>query len=144
MNFSRNYKGQIILAALGFLLLLAARANSQEIVNTDFPTPSTSVSSNFNTPAPAPEYSAAAVAPQSVYTPASALSIRVNNEMQQLNAPSLPREAGMFAAIAILLLACVVMKKVSASRRYDTRSAWNSSPIRAQMLPIRKAQTIHS
>ena len=72
MNFSKNSKWQMVLAALGFSLVISARANSQEIVNTEFATPSTSVGSNFNSALPAPETNAA-VAPQSVYTPVTAM-----------------------------------------------------------------------
>jgi hypothetical protein len=132
MNFAKNFKWQLLLAALGFSFMLTARVNAQEIVNTDFSTPSTSVSGNFNTPTRADLNTAAAVNSQSVYTPANAIASRANNEAQQLNALSLPREAGMFtAAIAVLLLCCAAMKKVAANRRKEARRSWNSSPVRA-------------
>jgi len=145
MNFSKNIKWQVVLAALGFSLIMSARANSQEIVNTEFATPSTSVSGNFNTVS-GPEVNAAAVAPQSAYTPANAISTRANNEMQQLNAassPSLPKDAGVFVAIAFVLLCCAVLRKVMANR-YHARPSWNSSPVRANALPSRKPQPILS
>jgi|SRR5215470_15663675 len=144
MNFAKNYKGQFILAALGLLLLLAARANSQEIVNTDFAAPSTSVGGNFNTPTTADLNTKAAAIPQIVYTPANAMAIRANNDMRQLNVPRLPWGVGMFTSIAVLLLCCAAVKKVASGRREDPRANWDASPARAKMLPSQKPQPIHS
>lgn len=145
MNFAKNFKWQLVLAALGFSLVLTARANSQEIVNTDFATPASSVGGNFNNAAPADMNTAAAVTPQSVYTPADAISARANNDMQQLNAASLPlpREAGVLVSLAILLICCAAVWKASANRREDTRKTWKNSSARPRILPSRKPQPIH-
>jgi len=144
MNFAKNIKWQLVLAALGLSLVLIPRASSQEIVNTDFSTPSTSVSGNFNTPAPADMNTRAVVTPQSVYTPANALSARANNDMQQLNALSVPRETALFMAFAILMICYAVVKKITTNRREDARNTWNYSPVRSRTLPSRKRQPIHS
>ena len=127
MNFARNFKWQLVVAGLGLSLVLIPRANSQEIVNSDFSTPSTSVSGNFNTPAPADMNTTAAVT-QSVYTPANAISARANNDMQQMNMPS---ESEWFAALAILLAACAILRKSSSNRRGNLNSTWNPPPVRA-------------
>ena len=116
MNFAKNIKWQLVLAALGLSLVLIPRANSQEIVNTDFSTPSTSASGNFNTAAPADMNTTAAVTSQSEYTPVSALSV-TNNSMQRLNAPRVTRQAGLLIALVILAVCSAIMKKVSANRR---------------------------
>lgn len=144
MNFAKNFKWQLVLAALGFSLVLTARANSQEIVNTDFATPAASVGGNFNNAAPSDVNTTAAVVPQSVYTPANAISARANNDMQQLNAASLslPREAGVLLSLAILLICCAAVWK--ANRREDTRKNWKSSSAQPRILPNRKPQPIHS
>jgi hypothetical protein len=116
MNFAKNIKWQLVLAALGLSLVLIPRANSQEIVNTDFSTPSTSAGGNFNAAAPADINTTAAVTSQSEYTPVSALSV-TNNGMQRLNAPRVTRQAGMLIALVILAICYAIMKKVAANRR---------------------------
>ncbi|HKE08306.1 MAG TPA: hypothetical protein VKB48_10780 [Candidatus Acidoferrum sp.] len=130
MNFAKNFKWQLVVAALGFSLVLIPRANSQEIVNTDFSTPSTSVSGNFNTAAPADMNTTAAVT-QSVYTPANAISSRANNQMQQMNAVNMPRETEWFAGLALLLIACAILRKVTSNRHGNVNSTWNPPPVRA-------------
>lgn len=146
MNFAKNFKWQLVLAGLGFSLVLTARANSQEIVNTDFATPAASVGSNFNNAAPTDMNTTAAVTPQSVYTPANSISARANNDMQQLNAASLPlpRKAGVLLSLAVLMICCTVVWKASANRREDARKPWIPSLARPQRLPSRKPQPIHS
>ena len=129
MNFAKNIKWQLVLAGIGLSLVLIPRANSQEIVNSDFSTPSTSVGGNFNTPAPADMNTAAAVTPN-LYTPANAISARANNDMQQLNAASMPRETEWFAALALLLAACAILRKVSSNRLGNLNSTWNPPPVR--------------
>jgi hypothetical protein len=130
MNFAKNFKWQLVLAALGFCLVLIPRANSQEIVNTDFSTPSTSVSGNFNTPAPANMNTTASVT-QSVYTPANAISTRANNQIQQMNAVNLPRETEWLAGLALLLIASAILRKVTSNRQGTVNSTWNPPPVRA-------------
>lgn len=148
MNFAKNFKWQVVLAlaALGFSLVLTAKVRAQEIVNTEFSTPSTSAGGNFNTTAPASENSNVVVS-QSIYTPANALAIRVNNDVQQMSTLWLPREESMFVAAAILFVCCVcyaVAKKVSEHRRNQRRSNWNFSPVRVKKLSSHKPQPIHS
>jgi hypothetical protein len=134
MNFTKNFKWQMVLVALGACLLLTGRAYSQEIVNTEFETPTTSVGSNFNTPA-TDALNTTAVNPQAVYTPATAIAIRGTNDAEQLSAATLPRESAPIAAIAILLAGCLIVKKVSDNRRNDRNRNWNSPS------PRLKAQT---
>lgn len=131
MSFTKNFKSQMILVAMGACLLLTGRAYSQEIVNTDFDTPAMSVGGNFNTSAPAAVNTAAAN-PQAVYTPAAALSINANNDMDQLSASTLPRESAPLLAIAILLVACAIVKKVSDNRRKERNSKWSSASPRTK------------
>jgi len=144
MNFAKNIKWQLVLAALGFSLVLIPRANSQEIVNTDFSTPSASVSGNFNTAAPADSNTTADVTSQSVYTPMSALSVTANSSVQRLHTPRFTSQAGMLIALAILAFCCAIVKKVSANRREDSRQTWNSYPARSQALANRHPQPIRS
>jgi hypothetical protein len=132
MNFTKNFKWQMVLVAFGACLLFTGRAYSQEIVNTDFETSATSVGSNFNSPASA-DVNTTDANPQAVYTQAAAMAIRGTNDMDQLSAASLPRESAPFVAIAILAAGCLIVKKVSSNRRNDRN--WNSPS------PRLKAQT---
>ena len=130
MNFAKIFNWQLVVAALGLSLVLIPRANSQEIVNSDFSTPSTSVGGNFNTPVPADLNTTAAVT-QNVYTPANAISSRANNDMQQMSATSMPSGYEWLAALAILLAACAILRKVSSNRQGNLNSTWNPPPVRA-------------
>lgn len=142
MNFTKNFKWQMVLVALGAFLLFTGRAYSQEIVNTDFDTPAYSVGSNFNSPAPA-AVNATEANPQAVYTPATALAISGANDVAQLNAASLPRESAPFVAIAILLAGCLIVKKVSSNRRNDRNRTWNSASPRLKAQSSSKYYVIH-
>ena len=83
MNFTKNFKWQMALVALGASLVLTGKVQSQEIVNTEFDTPSSSIGSNFNTTAPAAVNTAAAD-PQAVSSPVTGAAIRATNELGTL------------------------------------------------------------
>lgn len=143
MNFTKDFKSQMIMVALGACLLLTGRAYSQEIVNTDFGTPATSVGGNFNTAAPAAVNTAAANT-QAVYTPAAALSINANNDVDQLSVSTLPRESAPLLAIAIVLVGCAIAKKVSDNRRKERNNKWNSASPRNKAAASSKYYVLHS
>jgi hypothetical protein len=145
MNFTTNFKRQAVLVAVGASLFLAmtGKVYSQEIVNTDFATPAISSGSNFNTPAPGAVNTAAAN-PQAVYTPAAALAIRGTNDMEQLSAATLPRESAPLVAIAIFLIACAIVKKVSDNRRNLRNNNWNkASAPQTKPLTSQKHYVLH-
>src|SRR5215469_1558388 len=143
MNFARNFKWQLVLVALGASLVLTARANSQEIVNTEFDTPSTSVGGNFNSPAPA-AVTAADSNPQAVYTPGEAITIRTTQQMNELSTPNFLREGGLVLAICVLLVGCAIVKQVITNRRTDPRRTWNSASARNNSLVSPKPYPLHS
>ena len=145
MNFSKNLKWQIVLVALGASLILTGKVYSQEIENTNFDTPSSSVASNFDTNTNAPAaVNTAAANPQEVYTPATGAAIRVTNEMGELGASSFPLMAGPLLAVAIVVLGFVIVKRVSANIRNERNARWNAHTARQTTLANRKPQALHS
>ena len=145
MNFTKNFKWQMVLVALGASLILTGKVYSQEIENTNFDTSASSVSGNFNTNTSASAAVNTATAnPQEVYTPATGAAIRVTNEMGELGASSFPLMAGPLVAVAIIALGCVIVKKVSANMRNDRNARWNAHNARQTPLVNRKPQALHS
>jgi hypothetical protein len=141
MNFTKNIKWQLALAALGVSLFMTSAVRAQEIDNTDFATPATSVGSNFNTPY-------AAVASQAVsnaqveYTVSEA-SILPATQQDEASVGSLPRAIGSMIALGVLLIACGILWKNAANRQKDTLKTHNSLSMRKTPLPNRKAQALH-
>jgi hypothetical protein len=143
MNFTKNIKWQFILAALGVSLLMTSAARAQEIDNSRFDSPSTSVSGNFNT-------TVAAAANQAVnraaveYTAVSEASIMPVNQQEAPNVTGVPRTLGTILAIGVLLIACGLLWKSASGRREDTLKTHNSLSMRKTPLSSRKAQALHS
>jgi hypothetical protein len=143
MNFTKNIKWQFILAALGVSLLMTSAARAQEIDNSNFQSPATSVAGNFNTPS-------AAAANQAVnraaveYSSVSEASIMPVNQQEQANVVGVPRTLGTILAIGILLIACGLLWKSAGNRRNDTLKTHNSLSMRKAPLSNRKAQPLHS
>jgi hypothetical protein len=143
MSFTKNFKWQLVLVALGASLVLTGKVQSQEIVNTEFDSPASSVGSNFNTPAPAAVNTAAAD-PQAVSSPVAAAAVRTTNEMGTLSPASFSLTAGPLLAIAILLAGCLVVRKVAEYRANQAKRNWNSFANRSKNMTNRKAQVLHS
>jgi hypothetical protein len=143
MNFTKNIKWQLVLAALGISLLMTSAARAQEIDNANFDSPTTSVGENFNTPA-------AAAADQAVnlaafqYTAVSEASIIPVNQQEAPNVAGVPRTLGTILAIGVLLIACGLLWKSASGRRNDTLKTHNSLSMRKNPLSNRKAQALHS
>jgi hypothetical protein len=143
MNFTKNIKWQLVLAALGVSLLMTSAARAQEIDNANFDSPTTSVGANFNTPS-------AAAADQVVnqtafaYAPVSEASIMPVNQQEEPGAASGPRTLGTILAIGVLLIACGLLWKSAGNRRGDTLKTHNSLSMRKTPLSTRKAQAQHS
>jgi hypothetical protein len=143
MNFTKNIKWQLVLAALGVSLLMTSAARAQEIDNTDFAAPATSVAGNFNTPY-------AATADQVVnnaqveYAAISQASILPANQQEEASVGNLPRTLGSLIALGVLLIACGILWKNASNRRNDTLMTHNSLSMRKNPLPNRKAQAQHS
>jgi hypothetical protein len=137
MNSTKNFKWQLVLVALGASLVLTGKVYSQEIENTNFDTPETSVGSNFNTASPAPANTAAANT-QAVYTPAAGAAIRATNEMGELGASSFPLTAGPLLAIAIVGIGWLIVRKVSAGAPENWNDTRNDS---ARKTPLMTGKT---
>jgi hypothetical protein len=143
MNFTKNIKWQFILAALGVSLLMTSAARAQEIDNSNFQSPATSVAGNFNTPS-------AAAANQVVtraaveYSAVSEASIMPVNQQEQANVAGVPRTLGTILAIGVLLIACGLLWKSAGNRKNDTLKTHNSLSMRKAPLSNRKAQPLHS
>lgn len=131
MNFAKNFKWQLVAVALGASLLMTGKVYSQEIENTNFAAPATSMGGNFNTNAPGAVNTASAN-PQAVYTPATGAAIRATNEMGELGASSFSLTAGPLLAIAILGAAYLVIRKASPNKRNAWKSPWNEHSARNQ------------
>jgi hypothetical protein len=116
MNFAKTFKTQMILVALGASLVMTGKVYSQEIVNTDFDNPATSIGTNFNAPALA-----------TVNTPEAKLQLGSSelapaavapaNEPQEANVVGSTRPAAIMLAIAILLLAYAILRRISFNQR---------------------------
>ena len=143
MKFTKNIRCQLILAALGFSLLMTSAARAQEIDNTDFATPATSVGANFNTPYAAAANTAVNNA-QITSAAVSEASILPVNQQEEASVGSLPRTLGSLIALGVLLIACGMLWKNAGNRRNDTLKTHNSLSMRKNSLPNRKAQALHS
>jgi hypothetical protein len=143
MNFTKNIKWQLVLAALGVSFFMTSAVRAQEIDNTDFATPATSVGANFNTPY-------AAAADQAVnnaqveYAAVSEASILPATQQDEVGVGSLPRVLGSMIALGVLLVACGILWKNAGDRRNDILKTHNSLSMRKAPLPNRKAQALHS
>jgi len=141
MNFTRKFKWQMILLALGASLVMTGKVYSQEIENTRFDTPATSVGTGFNTPAPVAANSTAAN-PQTTVKPTAAIAIQPANAMEGLGAESFSLTAGPLIAIAIIIVGGVIARKISLNRRSAPQNAWNANSAKA--LANRKPQVLQS
>ena len=143
MNFARKFKWQMILVALGASLVMTGKVYSQEIENTRFDTPATSVGTGFNTPAPVVANSTAAN-PQTAMKPTAAIAIQPANAMDGLGAESFSLTAGPLLAIAIIIVGGVIARKISLSRRSARQNPWNANSVRNKALANRKPQVLQS
>jgi hypothetical protein len=143
MNFTRNIKWQLVLAALGVSLFMTSAVRAQEIDNTDFATPATSASGNFNTPSAAAASTAVNNA-QVQFALISEASILPANQTEVASVGSFPRTLGSLIAIGVLLIACGLLWKSVGNRGNDTLKNHNSLSMRKNSLPNRKAQALHS
>ena len=143
MNFTKNIKWQLVLAALGVSLFMTSAVRAQEIDNTDFATPASSMAGNFNTPTAAAANTAVNNA-QFQYAAVSEASILPANQQEETNVGNLPRTLGSLIALGVLLIACGILWKNAGNRRNDTLKTHNSLSMRKNLLPNRKAQALNS
>jgi len=143
MNFAKNIKWQLVLAALGVSLFLTSAVRAQEIFNTDFASPATSVGSNFNMPTAAAANQAVNSA-QVEYAAVSEASMLPANPQEEASVVSFPRTLGSVIALGVVLIACGILWKNAGNRRNDTLKTHNSLSMRKNALPNRKAQALHS
>lgn len=143
MKVTKNIKWQLVLAALGASLLMTSAIRAQEITNTDFETPATSVSGNFNTPSAAAANTAVNNA-RAEYTAVSQAAILPANQQEEAGLVNFPRALGSLIALGILLIACGILWKNAANRSNDTLKTHNSLSMRKSPLPNRKAHALHS
>jgi hypothetical protein len=143
MQFTKNIKWQLILAAVGVSLFMTTAIRAQEIDNTQFATPTASVGANFNTPSGAAANTAVNNA-QIEYRAVSEASILPANQTDQASLGSGPRTIGFLIAIGLVLIACGMLWKSSGNRRNDTLKIHNSLSMRKNPLPNRRAQAPHS
>jgi hypothetical protein len=143
MNFTKNIKWQLVLAALGVSLLMTSAARAQEIDNPNFESPATSVAGNFNTPAAAAANQAVTQA-EVEYAAVSEASIMPVNQQEEANVAGVPRTLGTILAIGVLLIACGLLWKSAGGRRDDILKTHNSLSMRKNSPSNRKAQALHS
>ena len=143
MNFTKNIKWQLLLAALGVSLLMTCAIRAQEITNTDFEAPATSVSGNFNTPSAAAANVAVNNA-QAESTAVSQASILPADQQEEAGLANFPRALGSLIALGVLLIACGILWKNAGNRQNDTLKTHNSLSMRKNPLPNRKAHALHS
>ncbi|HWY08764.1 MAG TPA: hypothetical protein VNY24_18015 [Candidatus Acidoferrales bacterium] len=143
MNFTKNIKWQLVLAALGVSLFMTSAVRAQEIDNVYFETPATSAGSNFNTPSAAAANTAVDTA-QVEYAAISQASILPANQQDEASVGNFPRTLGSMIAIGVLLIACGLLWKSASNRRNDTLKTHNMLSMRKNSLPNRKAQALHS
>jgi hypothetical protein len=143
MNFTKNIKWQLALAALGVSLFMTTAIRAQEIDNTDFSTPAASVGANFNTPT-AVAANAAVSNAQVQYTAVSEASIVPANQPEQASLAGFPRALGSLIAIGVVLIACGIVWKNGGNRQNDILKTHNSLSMRQSALPNRKAQALQS
>ncbi len=143
MNFTKNIKWQLVLAAMGVSLLMTNAVRAQEIDNANFESPAISVGSNFNTPSAAAANTAVNNA-QVEYAAVSEASILPANQQEEVSVGSLPRTLGSLIALGVLLIACGLLWKSTGNRGNDTLKTHNSLSMRKNPLSNRKAQALHS
>ena len=143
MNFTKNIKWQLVLAAMGVSLLMTNAVRAQEIDNANFESPAISVGSNFNTPSAAAANTAVNNA-QVEYAAVSEASILPANQQEEVSVGSLPRTLGSMIALGVLLIACGLLWKSASNRGNDTLKTHNSLSMRKNPLSSRKAQALHS
>jgi hypothetical protein len=143
MNFTKNIKWQLVLAAMGVSLLMTNAVRAQEIDNANFESPAISVGSNFNTPSAAAANTAVSNA-QAEYAAVSEASILPANQQEEVSVGSLPRTLGSMIALGVLLIACGLLWKSAGNRGNDTLKTHNSLSMRKNPLSNRKAQALHS
>jgi len=143
MNFTKNIKWQLVLAAMGVSLLMTNAVRAQEIDNANFESPAISVGSNFNTPSTAAANTAVSNA-QVEYAAVSEASILPANQQEEVSVGSLPRTLGSMIALGVLLIACGLLWKSAGNRGNDTLKTHNSLSMRKNPLSNRKAQALHS
>lgn len=143
MNFTKKIKWQVILAAVGVSLFMISAARAQEITNSDFETPATSVSGNFNTPSAAAANTAVKNA-QAEHTAVTKASILPAKQQEEASVVGFPRTLGSLIALGVLLIACGILWKSAGQRRNDTLKTHNALSLRKNSLPSRKAQALHS
>lgn len=140
MQFTKNIKWQLILAAVGVSLFMTTAIRAQEIENTDLAAPSASVGANFNTPSAAAENTPVTNAPVAV----SEASILPANQPEEASLSSGPKTLGSLIALGVVLIACGMLWKSSGNRQNDTLKIHNSLSMRKSPLSNRKAQALHS
>jgi len=143
MNFTKNIKWQLVLAAMGVSLLMTNAIRAQEIDNANFESPAISVGSNFNTPSAAAANTAVNNA-QVEYAAVSEASILPANQQEEASAGSLLRTLGSVIALGVLLIACGLLWKSTGNQGNDTLKTHNSLSMRKNPLSNRKAQALHS
>ena len=143
MNFTKNIKWQLVMAALAASLMLTSAARAQEIDNSTFEPPAMSVAGNFNTPNAGPANQAVATAyiESAAVSEASILRMR---QQEEAGAAGIPRTLGTILAIGVLLIGCGLLWKTAGNRRSDTLKIHNSLSMRRAALSNRKAQPLHS
>jgi len=143
MNFTKNIKWQLVMAALGACLLMTSAARAQEIDNSTFEPPAMSVAGNFNTPNAAAANQAVTTAyiESAAVSEASILRMR---QQEETGATGIPRPLGTILAIGVLLIGCGLLWKTAGNRRNDTLKIHNSLSMRRAALSNRKAQPLHS
>jgi hypothetical protein len=143
MNFTKNIKWQLVLAAMGVSLLMTNAVRAQEIDNANFESPAMSVGSNFNTPSAAAANTAVNNA-RGEYAAVSEASILPAIQQEEVSVGSLPRTLGSMIALGVLLIACGLLWKSAGNRGNDTLKTHNSLSMRKNPLSNRKAQALHS
>ncbi len=143
MNFTKNIKWQLVLAAMGVSLLMTNAVRAQEIDNANFESPAISVGSNFNTASAAAANTAVNNA-QVEYAAVSEASILPANQQEEVSVGSLPRTLGSMIALGVLLIACGLLWKSTGNQGNDTLKTHNSFSMRKNPLSNRKAQALHS
>ena len=143
MNFTKNIKWQLVLAAMGVSLLMTNAVRAQEIDNANFESPAISVGSNFNTPSAAAANTAVNNA-QVEYAAVSEASILPANQQEEASVGSFPRTLGSLIALGVLMIACGLLWKSAGNRGNDTLKTHNSLSMRKNPLSNRKAQALHS
>jgi hypothetical protein len=143
MNFTKNIKWQLVLAALGVSLFMTSAVRAQEIDNTTFQAPATSVASNFNTRSAATANTAVNNA-QFEYAAVSEAAILPANQHGAVSTGRVPRTLGSLIAIGVLLIGCGILWKNASNRQNDTLKTHNLLSMRKTSVSNRKAQPLHS